>query len=178
MRTISVVCIATVLTALAASPADLIAWGAAVNGMRLGISFGSASPELELRIFIQNVGSATQEILIGRQVGKGTALDLRFLATAPDGKEREGFEINSFTPVAGLVLPAVIRLGPNATHELRFLLKKIICIERPGDITFDALVKQRSSVRVSLETDDGSTKWAGLSSPWIGRAVSGELSSK
>ena len=145
--------------------------------MRLGISFGLASSQPELRIFLQNTGSATQEILSGRHAGKDTAVDLKFIATTPDGKEREGFEINSFTPVEGLVeLPAVIRLGPGATHELHFLLDKIICIEKQGDVTFEALWKQRSSVRVSLETNDKSVKWAGLSSPWTGNVASGELS--
>lgn len=156
--------------------ADVVAWGSTVNGIRLGISFGSASSELELRVFLKNVGSAAQEILIGSQVGTGIAVDLKFIATAPDGKEREGFEINSFTPLAGLVLPAVIRLEPGATHELHFPLKNIICIEKPGDVTFATLVRQRSSLRVSLETDDKSARWAGLSSPWIGKVVSGELS--
>ena len=182
MRSMGVIWIAAWIAAAALSVvlpafgADAITWGSTSNGIRLGISFGPISSEPELRVFIQNVSSTTQEILIGHQVGKGIAVALKFIATARDGKEREGFEINSFTPISGLVLPAVIRLGPGATHELRFPLKKIICIERPGDVTFETLVAQRSSVRVSLETDDKSAKWAGLSSPWIGKMTSGELS--
>jgi hypothetical protein len=175
MRLAVVTGVATLTLMLPAFGADLIKWGSTSNGIRLGISFGPVSSEPELRVFIQNVGSTTQEILIGRQVGKGTAVDLKFLATAPDGKEQEGFEINSFTPIAGLVLPAVIRLGPGAIHESRFPLKKIICVEKPGDVTFEGLVDQRSSVRVSLETDDKSAKWAGVSSPWIGKVTSGQL---
>jgi hypothetical protein len=178
MRSMGVIWIAATALAvvLPAFGADAVTWGSTGNGIRLGISSGPVSSEPELRIFIQNVGSTTLEIRIGSQVGKGTAVDLKFIARAQDGKEREGFEINSFTPIAGLVPPAVIRLGPGATHELRFPLKKIICIDRPGDVTFEALVEQRSSVRVSLETDDKSAKWAGLSSPWIGKVTSGELS--
>jgi hypothetical protein len=175
-RIVACIAAAGLAVVLPAFGEDAVTWGPTGNGIRLGISFGPVSSEPELRIFIQNVGSTTQEILIGSQVGNGTAVDLKFVATAQDGKEREGFEINSFIPIAGLVLPAVIRLVPGATHELRFPLKKIICVERPGDVTFEALVQQRSSVRVSLETDARSARWAGLSSPWIGKVTSGELS--
>ena len=177
MRAIGVVWIATAAftAVLPGLCADVVAWGSTVNGVRLGISLGPASSELELRVFLENLGQATQEILIGGQVGKGTAVNFKFIATSPDGKEREGFEINSFTPIAGLVVPVVIRLDPGATNELHFPLKNIICIGKPWDLTFEALVKQRSSVRISLETDAKSAKWAGISSPWIGKVDSGEL---
>jgi hypothetical protein len=155
--------------------ADIVAWGSAVNGVQLGISFDPATPKSELRVFLRNSGAARVEVLIGHLVGKGTSFSFRFLATAPDGKQREGFEINNFTPIAGLVLPAVVRLDPGGMHELRIPLKKIICIERPGDITFETLVKQRYSLHVSLETDDRGAKWAELSHPWIGKLTSGEL---
>jgi hypothetical protein len=179
VRALGVVCIvAATLTAVALPGlcADVVAWGPTVNRVRLGISFGPASSELELRVFLENLGKMTQQILIGGQVGKGTAVNFKFIATTPDGKRREGFEINSFTPIAALVVPAVIRLDPGATYELHFPLKNIICVEKPGDVTFEALVKQRSSIRISLETDHKDAKWAGISSPWIGKVDSGELS--
>src|ERR1700730_11262375 len=98
MRSMGVIWIAAaaLATVLPSFGADVVTWGSTGNGIRLGISFGPVSSEPELRIFIQNVGSTTQEILIGSQVGKGTAVDLKFIATAQDGNEREGFEINSF----------------------------------------------------------------------------------
>jgi hypothetical protein len=166
---------ATLALALPNLGAGEIAWGPAVNGMRLGIGFGPASSEAELRVSLNNAGPAKQEILVGRQMGKGTAVDFRFIATSPDGKKHEGFEINSFTPVAGLVLPAIERLAAGDTHQWHFPLKNVIGIEAAGDLRFDALVKQGSSIRVSLETDEPSAKWAGLPSAWIGKLISSEL---
>ena len=141
----------TLTLALSSFGADEIAWGSTVKGMRLGIGFGPASFEPELRVLFDNFSPEAHEVLFGHYVGTGIAVDFRFIATSPDGKKHEGFEVNSFKPIAGLVLPAVERLAPGDTHEWRFPLKNIICTE-PGDLTFDALVKQRSSLRVSLET--------------------------
>src|SRR5580698_5715946 len=112
MRMSGIAWIAIGLISLPVSAADSVAWGSTINGMRLGIDFSSASPEPELRVFLRNAGLATREVLIGHQTGKGLAVNLQFTAKAPDGKEREGFEINSFTPIAGLILPSVLRLDP------------------------------------------------------------------
>jgi hypothetical protein len=161
--------------------ADVVSWGSAVNGVRLGISLDSAPSVPELDVFLQNVGAAGVDIPIGRLVGKGTAVDFRFTAAAPDGKEQECFEINTFTPLAALTLPVVVHLSPGGTHESHFPLNKISCIEKPGDIKFEKLLpKQRCSVHVSLETiflgtDDKNVEWFGVAHPWIGKVISGEL---
>jgi hypothetical protein len=166
--------IGALAVAIPAVGADGVSWGSTVNGLRLGIGFGPASLDRELRVFLQNSGSETQEVIAGRSTGRGMAVDFKFLATAPDGKKFEGFEIHSFTPVTGLVLPAVIRLDPGASHEWRFPLKTIICIEKTGDVTFDSLVKLRSSMRVSLEMYED---LAGNESiRWLGKVASGQLS--
>jgi len=161
--------------------ADVLSWGSAVNGVRLGISLAPAPSDPELHLFFQNVGAAGVDILIGRLVGKGTAVDFRFIATAPDGKEHECFEMNSFTPLAALTLPVVVHLPPGGTHESHFTLNRVFCIEKPGDITFEKLLlKQRCSVHVSLETvsmgtDEKDLQWFGVAHPWIGKVISGEL---
>ena len=107
MRATSIVWIAAAALAIVRPSlgADVVAWGSAVNGVRLGIDFDPASSEPVLRVFLRNTGDTPVEILIGRQTGKGTAVDFKFTAVAPDGKVREGFEINTFTPIAGLLCP-------------------------------------------------------------------------
>ncbi len=179
MNTIGLMWIAAGLISLSNSAADSVAWGEAVSGIRMGIGFKVPSPDIELRILIQNVGSDKREILIGDQIGNDTSVDLlvnlRFTATAADGKKRQGYEKNAFS-IFSLSKPAIIQLDPGATHELMFPLNQIICVEKPGNLTFDDLVKQGFSVHVSLETDDASARWARLSSPWIGKMLSGELS--
>ena len=177
MRPKSIVWIAAAVLAVAqfSFGADVVAWGSAVNGVRLGVGFDPAPSEPGLRVLLQNVGASTLDILVGHQTGKGTAVVFKFIATAPDGNEHEGFDINSFTPIAGLLVPAVVRLDPGVIHEMHLALKKIICVEKPGDITFETLMKQRYTVHVSLEVDDKSVRWAGLLHPWIGKAMSGAL---
>jgi len=164
--------LAALTLALPGSAADSIAWGTPVKGLRLGISL---TPELH--ILLENVGPSRQEFVIGHEWGRGSSVDLRFFATARDGKEREGYEISSFTPIAGLVLPVIVRLDPGAIHELSFPLHQIICIQKPDDVTFEALAKQGASLHVFLETDEKTAAWAGLSSAlsstWIGKVISG-----
>lgn len=163
-----------VLTVNGLGAADGVVWGRPDNSIRLGIGFGPDSTQPELRVVLQNIGSTAQYVRIGHQVGTQTAVDLKFLATTPEGKTFEGFEINSFTPVAGLVLPVMIKLEPGATHEWRFPMKNIICVQKPGNVTFDALVNMRSSIRVSLEAYEG--PGGNESVRWLGKVASGRLS--
>jgi hypothetical protein len=162
------IAVAALTLALPGSAVDSVSWGSPVKGLRLGISLAP-----ELHVFLENVGSSRQDFVIGH----GSSVDLRFIATSPDGKEREGYEIHSFIPDGGLVLPVVVRLDPGARHELSCPLQKIICIEKPGDVTFEALAKQGASIHVFFETDEKTAAWAGLSSPlsstWIGKVISG-----
>ncbi len=166
---------AALAMSIAAFGADQIAWGPAVNDLRLGTSFGPSSPEPELRVLLQNTGSRTLEVLTGAEAGKGTTTNFKFIAVAPDGKERECFNADNLRSMAGLVLPAATRLEPGATHERRFPLNKIVCVENRSDITYDRLAKRGYSLRVSLEGDAKAAQWARLSQAWIGKVVSVDL---
>src|SRR6266700_6063928 len=79
--------------------ADTVAWGSSVNGLRLGIAFGADPSKPTLRILLQNVGSAVQDVLIGYETGRGLSYVMKFIATAPDENKREGFHKGVFTPV-------------------------------------------------------------------------------
>jgi hypothetical protein len=89
-------------------------------------------------------------------VGAGTAVEFKFIATAPDGIQYEGIEIHNFTPIAGLTTPAIVHLDAGATYEFRFHLKDIFFIARQADTTFETLVKHGATLHVSLETAPGS----------------------
>ncbi len=159
--------------------ADALPWGSAVNGVRLGIGLEPGAPDLTLRVAVQNTGLQSVDVLIGHEAGRGVIYDLRFFATSPDGKDREVYDLRSFTPIAGLVLPVVVRLDPGATKEYMFVAKKIISIERPGDITLDSLLAQGFSVRVSLEVVDSRQLGSGITErSWIGKVVSPVFVSK
>jgi hypothetical protein len=160
-----------------ASGADSIAWGTPVNGLRLGASFGSDPAKPTLRIALQNVGSEPKELVLGHEAG-GTVYDsLKFVATAPDGKQQELVHRSLYVygAVAGLVLPFSVRLNAGETHELEFPLKDIIYASRTT-VTLEALVKQGYSVRVQFEAFQADANFAKLSRPWIGTVSSGEVS--
>src|SRR5258706_15450758 len=91
-------------------PTDTVAWGPAVNGLRLGMAFGSDRSKPMLRVLFQNVGSAVQDVLIGAETGRGPIYDMKFTATAPDGTEREGLHVSAFSSIGGAVVPLSVRL--------------------------------------------------------------------
>jgi hypothetical protein len=127
-----------------------------------------------LRIAFQNVGPAVQDVLIGAETGRGPIYDMKFIATAPDGKEREGLHISAFSAIGGFVGPLSVRLNAGESHELQFPLKDIL-YTLPTTIRLDALVRQGYSVRVRFEVKQASA-WAKLLYPWVGTVTSGELS--
>ena len=180
-------------------PTDGVAWGSTVSGFRIGAAFGSDPSKPTIRVVFQNVGSVVQDVLIGAESGKGPHYDIKFIATAPDGKEREGLHSSAFFGVGGFVGPLSVRLNAGESHELQFLLKDIIYTS-PTTVRLDALVKQWYSVRVRFEVKQGSAEWAKLShcrptffrgyigqacqcdlwictwDPWIGSVSSAEVS--
>jgi hypothetical protein len=159
--------------------ADTVAWDSSVNGLRLGIAFGSDPFKPTLRILLQNVGSDCEEVLVGYKAGSPIYDSLKFTAMAPDGNKRGSFHKSVFTPIAGLVLPFSVRLNAGALHELEFPLTEIIYPSRTT-ATLESLVKQGYSVRVQFEADRRSAEWASLDSrlshAWIGSVSSAEIS--
>ncbi len=141
---------------------DTVAWGSSVNGLRLGIAFGSNPSKPTLRILFQNVSSDSEELLIGHEAGSPIYDSLKFIAMAPDGNKREGFHKSVFTPIAGLVLPFSLRLTAGA-------------IASRTTITLDALVKEGYSIRVRFEANQRDADWARLSHAWVGSVSSAEI---
>ncbi len=153
---------------------DSVAWGSAVNGLRLGAVFGSDPSKPTLRVILQNVGSESTDVVMGYDNGRDPVYNLRFVAKARDGKVLEGSDIAVYFPVEGLVQPVSVRLRAWAMHEIVFPLKNIIYSSRTD--TLETLVKDGYSVRVSFESDGGGPLGGKLSHGWVGELNSGELS--
>jgi hypothetical protein len=171
-----VVVIALASAQQAPSPTDRVAWGSAVNGLRIGAAFGSDPSNPTLRVLFQNVGSTVQDVLIGDSTGKGRIFsNMKFTATAPDGMEREGSYSSRLPGVGGFVEPLSIRLITGETHELEFPLTDIIIYGTA--VRLDALLQQGYSVRVRIEVNQAAANWyRKLSDPWIGTVSSAEAS--
>jgi hypothetical protein len=148
----------------APKPTGGVAWGSAVDGLRIGAALGSDPAKPTLRVLFQNVGSVeVQHVIIGAATGRGPIYNLKFIATAPDGMEREGVHVSAFTFVAGALVPLSIWLNTGGTHQLEFPLTDILYL--PTKVRLDALSDQGYSVRVRFEDP-----------PWIGTVSSAEVS--
>jgi hypothetical protein len=177
MRIPGVIVVATIALALVPSGfgADTIAWGLAVDGLRLGIAYGSDASKPTIRVLFENVGSEVLDVLIGHEAGSPMYDGLNFIATVPDEKKQVGFHRSVFAPIAGLVLPFAVRFIAGQTRELEFPLTDII-YPSGAKVTLETLVKQGCSVRAQFEVGQRNADWANLSRPWVGVVSSAEIS--
>jgi hypothetical protein len=148
--------------------------GSPVDGLRLGIAYGSDASKLTLRVSLQNVGSEFRDVVIGHQAGGPIYDSLKFIVATPDGKRLELLHRSLYTAIAGLILPFSVGLTAGTTHKMEFPLADIIYASRTT-VTLDALMKQGYSVRVRFEVTKADASWAGLLRPWIGTLSSAEV---
>ena len=154
-----------------------VSWGSAVNGLRLGVAFGPDPSEPTIRVVFQNVSGQDQDVLIGYQIGRNPAYNLKFIAKAPDGKLREGHELAAGPTIRvdGLVKPVSLALSTVRKYEIAFPLKNIVYSSQTD--TLEGLLKAGYTVRVSLEAGEGEPSMATLPHPWVGKVESAEISS-
>jgi hypothetical protein len=124
-------------------------------------------------VVLENVSSDPRDVLLGHGTGKGPMYSLKFLAMEPDGKEREGFNLSLFTPIAGLMIPIVAHLEPGASRELSFPLAHILCIAKPKDITLDTFAKLQYPIRVLFE--GSAIGGTATKNPWVGKLTSASI---
>jgi len=129
--------------------ADTVAWGSAVNGVRLGAGFGADPSKPAVRVLFQNVGPVVEDVLIGAETGRGPIYNMKVIATSPNGKEREGSHLSAFAGVAGVLVPLSVRLKGGETHPLEFPLRNIIYASGTR-VTLDILVKRGILLGFSL----------------------------
>jgi len=153
---------------------DTVAWGSPVDGLRLGIAYGPDASKLILRVMFENVGSTSNDMLIGHEAGSLIYDSLNFIVTAQDGTKRVGFHRSVYIPTAGLVLPFSVPLSAGQTKELNFPLTDII-FPSAANTTLETLLKQGWSVRVQFEVNQRSADWADLSRPWVGVMSSAQI---
>jgi hypothetical protein len=122
----------------------------------------------------QNVSGQDQDVLIGYQLGRNTAYNLKFIAKAPDGKLREGYELAAGPTIRfeGLVKPVSLALSSARKYEIAFALKNIVYSSQTD--TLEGLLKAGYTVRVSFEAGEGEPSLGGtLPHRWVGKVESG-----
>jgi hypothetical protein len=150
--------------------ADEIAWGAPVDGLRLGVSLDPSGTPPVLRVLIENTTGKAHNVLVNFKTGT-RMYPLRVYATSPDGKQQYSMcdSVWCDMPMVGIQAPMYAKLEPGATYEYRLVLTDLVRFELPRTsppIDLATLVRQGYSVHASadLRGDPGSgIQWKLLS---------------
>lgn len=161
--------------AFALNAADNIAWGPPDHGVRLGIAYGAASPDPQLRLFFQNVDRPQCLLPLGSESAKGPVYDVQFTVRAPDGKESPLFNFNGPPGVQHAVKPIVIEISRGQTHEIVLSMNKLIYLDNDGkNHTLPEMLTHHYSFRASVDTS-GEARFTRTRDQWMGKVVSGDL---
>jgi hypothetical protein len=130
--------------------ADKIAWGAPVDGLRLGVAL---DPPYVLRVLIENRTGKPHNVLVNRKA-ESRMYPLTVYATSPDGKQQYDMSdsVWGHMPILGISSPVYARLEPGATYEYRLVLTDLTHVQLPGTFPpFDlaTLVRLGYSVHAS-----------------------------
>lgn len=140
--------------------ADEIAWGAPVDGFRLGVALDPTNVHV-LRVLIENRTGKAHNVMVNWKTGSRMYL-VTVYATSPDGKQQYSMYDSAWgnMPVISNS-PVYARLEPGATYEYRLVLTDLIrrqpsTASPPIDLA--TLLRQGYSVHASadLPGDPGS----------------------
>jgi hypothetical protein len=157
--------------ALIAAAVIAIAWGDAVDGLRLGLAYGPAS---QLRIVLENNGKVERNIPLGSSSAKGAVYDLEFTITSPGGRKALIFNLNGPAGIAASPEPIIAHLAPKASYEILLPLSKFVFLEDGKNRTLPEMLKLHYSVQASLDTTPNA-RVERTRSEWTGRLSSGDL---
>ena len=131
--------------------ADAVRWGAAVDGLQLGIAIGS-KPEPTLRVILKNVSASVQVVPMGFEEEPDPPYNM--ILTARDARQHE---IQVFDTIAAKYKPSEdrgaarnLRLDPGAVREFVYRLDQLICVVHMTDISLDKLLPEGYTVRAAF----------------------------
>lgn len=132
--------------------ADAARWGAAVDGLQLGIRATSA-PQPALHVLLKNASPNVQEIPIGYEEEPDPPYNVILTA-----RFHEEHEIPVFDTIAAKYHPPSsgpgparnLRLSPGGVHDFTYLLSQLTCVVHQTDISLDRLLKQGYTVRATF----------------------------
>jgi len=160
--------------AFAAAGEDPVAWGPPTAGMRLGIGLGPITPEPQLRLVFQSVGTSPIDVLLGGMREKGPVYNLVFRIKSPAGVESDLFNFNGPPGIAGHIEPIIAHIARGRTYEILLSLKKFRAIENGRERTLPDLLAAHYSVRATLDTS-GDPRQIRPLGMWMGAVTSGDF---
>ena len=170
-----VVSVVVALVAVGApKPTENIAWGPAENGIRIGLAFGDAAPDPQLRVIFQNVSKQEYLIPVGSESAKGPVYDVQFLVVSPKGEEAPIFNFNGPAGIQPAAKPLVLDIPRGQSHEIVLSMKKLMYLDKGANRPLSDLLAQHYSVHATVDTS-GEARWNRVLNQWMGKLVSGEL---
>jgi hypothetical protein len=173
-RQISLICLFGFLALGAKIPPDDVAWGPEDHGVRMGLAFGPASPDPQLRVVFQNVNRPECLIPLGSTSAKGDVYDIEFTITSPSGKESPVFNFNGPPGIQPVAKPIQIEIPKGQKHEILLSLNKLIFLDNGKNRPLMELLAQHYSVHATVDTS-GDARYTRTLNQWMGKIVSGEL---
>ncbi len=154
---------------------DSLQWGPAVDGLRMGIGFGPASPEPQLRLVFENTSAAQIDVPLGSTSDKGPVYDLEFTLTSPDGKKQSSlFNMNGPPGVQKAVQPILAQLKRGGRYEILLAMKKFVYLDNGTERTLPQMLSMHYSVHAMIDTT-ADARANHVRGQWLGKIVSGEL---
>jgi hypothetical protein len=140
----------------------------------MGLAFGPASPEPQLRVVFQNVDRPECLIPLGSTSAKGSVYDIEFRVTSPSGKDSPLFNFNGPPGIQREAKPIVIEIPKGQKREILLSLNKLIFLDNGKNRPLTEMLAQHYSVRGTVDTS-GDARYTRTLSQWMGKVVSGEL---
>ncbi len=155
---------------------EAIAWGAAANGLILGLHLDTAAKAGSLIIIMKNVGSSPCDLY----VSNGETTRLHFVATASNGQNYNLEDRELYRPCAGLCgfPPIVQRLESGASMKIALAPDNLLYVPANGPYaTLAALLDRGFSVQASFQMSEKDLNDGKLlpELPWLGRVKSGTV---
>ncbi len=175
MRSFCLVSTALLAVVLCPAVGDSLQWGAAVDGLRLGIGFGPTSPEPQLRLVFENPKAPQIDVPLGSTSDKGPVYDLEFTLTSPDGKKQSSiFNMNGPPGVQKAVQPILAQIKRSGRYEILLAMKKFVYLDNGAEKTLPQMLALHYSVHAAIDTT-ADARANHVRGQWLGRIVSGEL---
>jgi hypothetical protein len=136
--------------------ADEIAWGAPVDGFRLGVAVDQSATPPVLRVLIENQTDKARNIMVNWK-HETRMYPLAVYATSPDGKQQYWMPDSVWgnMPMLGIFAPVYATLEPGATYEYRLVLTDLIRGQfgprTSSSIDLATLLRQGYSVHASAD---------------------------
>jgi len=140
----------------------------------MGLAFGPASPDQQLRIVFQNVDRPECLIPLGSISARGSVYDIEFTLLSPSGNESPVFNFNGPPGIQHEAKQLELEVPKGQMREVQLSLNKLIFLENGKNRPLPEMLAQHYSVRANVDTS-GDARFTRTLNQWMGKVVSGEL---